>query len=68
MYGRGLGFYIAHKAVKEGAEVLIVGRDENTLKRAIVQLGNHATYKVLDVQNITELFPDFVNAYPKTHH
>ena len=31
--GRGLGFYIAKKCIAEGAEVIITGKNEETLKK-----------------------------------
>lgn len=53
--GRGLGFYIAKKCVDEGAEVLITGRNEDTLKKAVEQLGKKAKYKVFDVENVESI-------------
>lgn len=50
--GRGLGFYIAKKLIDEGACVLITGRNEDTLKKAVNELGENARYLVFDSQNI----------------
>lgn len=45
--GRGLGKAMAQKFISEGAEVLISGRSESTLKEVAIQLGCH--YMVYDV-------------------
>lgn len=47
---RGLGFSMAQKFVSEGADVLITGRDEMSLKRSAQQL--HCKYLVLDAQDL----------------
>lgn len=47
--GRGLGFAMAKKFISEGAYVLIVGRNEITLKDAAVKLGENCSYLVYDV-------------------
>ena len=49
--GRGLGYSMAKKFVSEGAEVLIVGRNEDTLKKASKELS--CKYLVYDVSNIS---------------
>lgn len=54
--GRGLGFAMAKKFVSEGAEVLITGRNETTLKDTAEKL--HCKYLILDVQNV-ESFDSF---------
>ena len=56
--GRGLGFAMAKKFVAEGANVLITGRNEDTLKKAASELGCH--YIVFDVSNFAEI-DQFVN-------
>lgn len=53
--GRGLGFYIAKKCIDEGAEVIITGRKEETLKKAIDKLGKNAKCKVLDVEKVEKI-------------
>lgn len=53
--GRGIGYYIAKKSIDEGANVLITGRNEDTLKEAINTLGKHSKYLVADVSNIKEI-------------
>ncbi len=64
--GRGIGLYIAKKCLSEGAEVLITGRDEETLHNASVELGN-CPYITLNMQN-TQDFPSFIHeANEKLH-
>ena len=53
--GRGLGFYVAKRCIQEGANVIITGRNEDTLKKAVKELGNNANYLVFDVQHINEI-------------
>lgn len=53
--GKGLGFHIAKKSLAEGAEVLITGRNEETLKQAVEKLGCNAHYLVFDVRNIGDI-------------
>ena len=55
--GRGLGFAMAKKFTAEGAEVLIVGRSEKTLKASAEQLG--CKYLTLDVSK-PEKFAEFM--------
>ena len=50
--GSGLGFAMAKKFVSEGAEVLISGRNEEKLKTATRQLGDHAKYITADVCDV----------------
>ena len=49
--GRGLGFAMAKKFVSEGAQVLIAGRNEQTLKQSAAEI--NCQYLTLDVQNTT---------------
>ena len=51
--GRGLGFYIAKRCIAEGANVLITGRNEETLKKAVAELGDKSKYLVFDAQNVS---------------
>ncbi|MFW9808779.1 MAG: SDR family oxidoreductase [Candidatus Thorarchaeota archaeon] len=46
---RGLGFSVAKSLADEGAEVLICGRNEESLKNATSALGEKAQYFVADV-------------------
>lgn len=53
--GRGIGYYIAKKSIDEGANVLITGRNEDTLKKAVKKLGERAKYLVADVSKVKEI-------------
>ena len=55
--GRGLGASMAEKFVKEGADVLIVGRTEKTVKDTADRIG--CKYLTLDVSKV-ESFADFI--------
>ena len=59
--GRGLGFAMAKKFISEGADILISGRNEDTLKKSANEIG--CKYLVLDVQNIKsfKMFIDQAN-------
>lgn len=56
--GRGLGAAMCDKFIAEGAEVLIVGRNEVTLKEQSLKSG--CKFMVLDVDEVDK-FPDFIN-------
>lgn len=47
--GSGIGLAMAKKFVKEGASVIIVGRNENKLKDACCNLGPQSSYVVFDI-------------------
>lgn len=51
---RGIGLAIAKKLLSEGAEVLITGRTEETLKSVCKQLGSNVRYIVSDLSNISD--------------
>lgn len=55
--GRGLGSAMAEKFVKEGSEVLIVGRTEKTVKETADRIG--CKYLTLDVSKV-DTFADFI--------
>lgn len=55
--GRGLGASMAEKFVKEGAEVLIVGRTEKTVKDTAERIG--CKYLMLDVSKV-DTFKEFI--------
>lgn len=55
--GRGLGYAMAKKFVAEGAEILIAGRNEDTLKEKAKELNCH--YLQLDVQDVSS-FEHFI--------
>ncbi len=53
--GRGLGYYIARKCIEEGANVLIVGRNDDTLKSASKELNcNYKQFDITDVEHVQE--------------
>lgn len=56
--GRGLGFYIAERCVADGANVLITGRKEETLRAASKKLNNcyYIPFDVTDFTHISEFF------------
>ena len=49
---KGIGFAMADKFIKEGAEVVITGRNENDLKDAVLKLGQYSHYIIFDNSNI----------------
>lgn len=50
--GRGLGYAMAKKFISEGANVVISGRKEDTLKTAVGELGANCQYVVYDVTDV----------------
>lgn len=52
--GRGIGKYIAEKMIGEGAEVIITGRNERTLKETASKLGKMCHPVVFDVTRLDE--------------
>ena len=50
---RGIGYTLAKRFIAEGAEVLIVGRNEESLQKAVAELG--CKYLAFDVTNIIQL-------------
>lgn len=50
--GSGLGLAMARKFISEGASVVISGRNENKLKKAIGELGDNSHYLVYDVCDV----------------
>lgn len=53
--GRGLGYYIAKKCIEEGANVIITGRNEETLRSSSKKLGQKCNYIVCDVTQIENI-------------
>ncbi len=49
---KGIGFEMAKKMVSEGATVIITGRNEDALKKAVSQLGSNAQYIQYDSSNV----------------
>ena len=50
--GSGLGFGIAKVFIEAGAEVIIIGRNEEKLRGAQQQLGERCSYRAFDVTQI----------------
>ncbi|WP_187264413.1 SDR family NAD(P)-dependent oxidoreductase [Pontibacter beigongshangensis] len=57
--GTGIGFGIAAAFVQAGARVVISGRKEEVLQKAVAELGENATYLVNDISEQKGI-PDFV--------
>lgn len=53
--GSGLGFGIAKVFIKAGADVIIIGRNEEKLRQAQQQLGDHCQYKAFDVTKLQDI-------------
>lgn len=51
---KGLGYVMAKKCIKEGAEVIITGRNEEKLKKACNELGEKCQYIIYDITKIQE--------------
>ena len=58
--GSGLGLAIAEKFTQSGIETIIVGRDQEKLKKAKEQLGDHCHAIACDVSDLSSV-PGFVN-------
>ena len=52
--GTGLGFGIATSFVQAGAKVVIVGRREEELSKAVAALGDSASYQVHDITQLDQ--------------
>lgn len=59
--GRGLGYDMAKRCIMEGAEVLITGRNEESLVHVAEELGNSCKYIVFDISD-THGIENFVKA------
>lgn len=53
--GSGLGLGIAKVFVEAGAEVIIIGRNEDKLREAQQELGEHCSYRAFDVTKLNEI-------------
>lgn len=49
---KGIGYAMAEKFIKEGADIVITGRNEKDLRDAVLKLGEHAHYILFDSSNI----------------
>ena len=58
--GRGLGFAMAKRFKSEGGNVLIAGRNEQTLKKAASEIG--CKYLKLDVQDVNSFHQFFLDS------
>ena len=60
--GRGLGFYIAQKCILEGANVVIVGRNEDVLKTASKELKcRYIPFDLSNISNISKMLNEAIN-------
>ncbi len=53
--GHGIGRDIAAKCVSEGANVIIIGRNEEKLLKTCKELGDKCSYFVFDLENVDEI-------------
>ncbi len=53
--GSGIGLAIAQKFTENDIETIIVGRDEEKLKKATAQLGEHCHPMACDVSNLSSI-------------
>lgn len=49
--GKSLGFYMARKCIKEGARIVICGRNKLALEKSAAKLGVDCMYLVYDISN-----------------
>lgn len=61
--GRGLGFSMAEKFINSGSQVMIIGRDINTLKKTTDKLGANCHSMVCDLSNLSEISKIVDNIY-----
>jgi gluconate 5-dehydrogenase len=62
--GTGLGLGISKSLIGAGANVVILGRREDVLKKACENLGGRASYKVFDLSRLEQI-PQFVEDLEK---
>ena len=62
---RGLGYAMAKKFTEEGADVLITGRNEDTLLKSANEIG--CKYLKLDIQDV-DAFDDFIKKADESLH
>jgi NAD(P)-dependent dehydrogenase (short-subunit alcohol dehydrogenase family) len=53
--GAGLGLAITQKLVNENIHVVMIGRNEDKLKKVAAELGDFCSYKVFDLQNLAAI-------------
>ena len=60
---RGIGYSLAKRFISEGAEVLIVGRNAETLQKAAAELGcKYLSFDVTDIAQLPELIAQSAEA------
>lgn len=62
----GIGALLAVEAAKQGATVILTGRNERNLQQAVAQIGSAASYYVMDVasaEQIEAVFAQIVRTY-----
>jgi len=64
--GSGLGFAITTAMIDAGARVIMVGRREDVLAKAVTTLGATASYKVFDIADLPKV-PQFVKEVEEEH-
>lgn len=64
--GSGIGFGIATAFVESGAKVIILGRREDILEKAVRMLGKKVSYKVFDVTERTKM-PSLIESLETEH-
>ena len=65
---KGLGLSIAKRMSKDGANVIITGRNEQDLKKAVNEIGNNSEYRVLDltiIEDVNNIVDDIFMKYGK---
>ncbi len=65
---RGLGYSVAKSLADEGARVIICGRNEEPLKKAIANLGESAIYHVVDLSKKEDVTKLLENIGSEIHH
>ena len=66
---RGVGLHIARKCQDCGAEIVIIGRNEETLQKASSQLGNckYIRYDITDFEHLQELIDQVDSLFGGQH-
>lgn len=60
---KGIGYYIAKQAIKEGAQVLICARNKDTLLKAQKELGPNCKTLEFDISNTKNIYNFFKSAF-----
>jgi NAD(P)-dependent dehydrogenase (short-subunit alcohol dehydrogenase family) len=51
----GIGLATAKKYAEENSDVLIVGKTENTLKKAAIEIGNNTSFFIADISKVSSI-------------